>query len=122
MSTGAKVVAAAAVVLLVVSGAFWLISQPPPVTSGTVVAKTDHPAYDWIYNLPVPHEMCVPLRVGNTTTQDCVTYYTYIPIPEHQSEQWSLTLKSCKDDKCRTGEVYVSASDYGSTKIGDFVP
>src|ERR1700752_1089808 len=65
----------------------------PLLTRGEVVAKGYDPPRDWIYMEPIPHTDC--FEVG--TSEDCMTSFTYIPIPEHDAEDWWVRIKACGD-------------------------
>lgn len=97
--------------------------EHPVITSGTVVAKTDTPPRDWIFMEPIPHTNCIPITSKYGTTEDCTTTFTYIPIPEHDDENWSLTLQACNlpnepSGKCFTRNVGVSQLIYDATELG----
>ena len=62
-------------------------------TEGIVIDRSFSPAHDWTYLQPIPHENCT--TVGKTTS--CFTTYTYIPIPMHDPDRWSLRVRDADD-------------------------
>lgn len=62
-------------------------------SSGIVIDRSFSPEHDWIYMQPIPHENCT--STGKTTV--CTTYFTYIPIPMHDPDRWSLRVRDESD-------------------------
>lgn len=113
--------AAGTAIVLVGAGIWWFIaSRPAPLKAGAVIAKGYDPPRDWIFMEPIPHTEC--FEVGSTS--ECSTSYTYIPIPEHDPEDWWVRIKACGEaagnstDTCRTRDVIVPQSVHDTLVIG----
>ncbi len=92
----------------------------PVIQQGEVIQKTDMPARDWLYLQPIPQTNCTP--IGKTTS--CTTYFTYIPVPMHDPEAWSIEIQNCnvpgqEAGKCFDREVAVPQGTYNELSVGD---
>lgn len=105
----------ALLVLLLLLGLVVLAGCGKPLASGTVTVKGYTPARDWVYMMPIPHENCV--LEGRSDV--CNSYFTYLPVPEHDAEFWWVRIRGC-DPKCRTRDVRLSQHDYDLLQVGAF--
>lgn len=86
---------------------------------GTVLAINYEPAHERHYMQPIPHTDCHPVTTGKTTTTQCTTSYTYVPMTEHVPDAWSARVK---DETGTEDWVGVSESVYGTCQVGMFYP
>lgn len=84
-------------------------------SSGTVIDRDFTPAHDWIYMQPIPHQNCT--NTGKSTV--CTTTFTYIPIPMHDPDKWSLRVR---DDTDTEDWVDVPQSVYDGCQLNLYYP
>jgi hypothetical protein len=84
-------------------------------SSGVVIDRSFTPAHDWIYMQPIPHENCT----STGKSEVCTTTFTYIPIPEHDPDRWSLRVR---DDTGTEDWVDVPQSVYDGCSLNLYYP
>lgn len=90
----------------------------PEIRTGTVTNKQDIPSRDWIYLMPIPHTMCY----STGKSEECITTFTYIPVPEHDPEHWQVTIQNCEvDPKCKTATFEVTQEVFNQLNVGQNV-
>jgi hypothetical protein len=108
---------------LLVAAIFLLSACASPITSGTVTAKQDTPAYWTVIQVPQYRTQCdeeeEPQYTGGTVTEvpeevctQVLSYY--LPVNEFVPEEWQLRIK----DGTRTGWVDVTQAVYDSARTG----
>jgi hypothetical protein len=96
-----------------------LLAACSSLSAGHVVERKFHPAYDWLWMMPIySGQTCIQ----SGTTQVCTPRYTYIPMVMHEPDSWSITIEGQvrynQDPERRT--LGVTEETYDSIEIGDW--
>ncbi len=100
-------------------------SSDPPITEGTVVNR-EFKAAHWESGYRSEPRYGYHCGIGYDGEYGCgMKHYTEQVYEERHTyieDRYRLQLKSCEEDKCRTGWITVPEDEYGDYRVGDRYP